>query len=131
MIDEQLLLNWAKDLVLPAVFGWYKGPRQPEFGSGDRVAILTPQGGAGLTLEAIGDQPSFQVRMIAREHDVDLLKASAFIVDDELVRGDYPHDLWGTRVQFVTRVGGAPAPLQEDELDRVAYVCTYLVHETV
>lgn len=110
---------------------WFKGPREPEFGNGDRLAVVTPLGGAGVSLEGVGDQPGFQVRMMAREFELAELKLSVYAVDRELLLGQqFPADIWGTRIQYVTRTGGGPSPLQEDEFDRVVYVCSYAVHET-
>jgi hypothetical protein len=52
-------------------------------------------------------------------------------VDDALLFGvNLPDQLWGTRIQYIDRLGGEPAPVQEDELDRVAYLCSYVAHET-
>lgn len=129
MIDLPLLVAWldSVDTVLDLKF--VKGPRAPEFLRGDRVAVVTPLEGPGLTLEGAGSVASFQLRIVAREHDEDALRKSAFQVDEALLFGSYPADLWGTRIQYVDRTGGEPSSLVEDEHDRVAYVCSYIAHE--
>jgi hypothetical protein len=129
MIDADLRLAWFKELELPSSFGWFNGPRQPEYGNGDLVGLVTDLEGPGEDLEGMGDWGSFQVRLVGREFELPNLRASAFLVDSSLRFGDYPADLWGTRIRTVTRTGGQPSVLLEDDLDRVAYVCTYLAHE--
>lgn len=129
MIALQLLCDWLS--LVPTELGhrFEPGPRQPEYGRGDKIGLVTLQPGPGLALEALADQPSFEVKMTAREFQHAKLERDVFAIDRALLFADYPDDLWGSRVQYVTRVGGAPAPIQEDEMDRVAYVCSYVVHE--
>lgn len=131
MIAITPLVAWFEALALPVEFKFFPGPRVPEFGKGDRIGVVTPLAGPGETLEGIGENSSFQVALIGREHAAADLQAAAFQVDSLLLFGDYPADLWGTFVQSVSRVGGQPSPIQEDEHDRVRYVCSYIAHETV
>lgn len=131
MIDPAPLIVWLNAIPLPVgvSYKWVRGPRVPEFGQADLVAVVTPLEGPGLALESAANLSSFQLQLTGREFVHDTIQKAAFAIDDALVLGDYPADLWGTRVQYVTRTGGAPAPIQEDEHDRIAYVCSYIVHE--
>lgn len=132
MISLKLLVEWHRALVLPIEFGWFPGPREPEYGVGDNVAVITPSQGPALDLEGVGDWSVFQTKLVGKEHQYDDLQKSAFEADRQLVRElTLPADLWGTRVVTVDRVGGQPDMLQEDEHDRIAFVCSYLVHELI
>lgn len=130
MIELPSLITWLDAITTELDLKFVKGPRAPEFLRGDRVAVVTPLEGPGLTLEGAGSVASFQIRVVAREFEEDELRKSAFQLDDALLFGDYPANLWGTRIQYVSRTGGEPSSLQEDEHDRVAYVCSYIAHET-
>lgn len=130
MIDTDALVTWVNAISTEIEMKFVKGPRNPEFLKADLVGTITPLEGAGLTLEAAGSLSSFQIRMQSREHQESALRKSAFQIDEALVFGDWPADVWGTRIQYVGRTGGEPAILQEDEFDRVAYVCSYVAHET-
>jgi hypothetical protein len=130
MINTELLVTWLAAVPTELTMVVVSGPRHPEFGRGDRLVIVTALGGIGTTLEGAGDTASFQLRLVSREHEREALQKTAFQLDTALLFGDYPADLWGTTVQHVDRSGGGPESSQEDELDRVAYVCTYIAHET-
>lgn len=130
MIDLGLLIVWLDAVPTSLEYRFVRGPREPEYGRGDQVGVVTPVGGPGLTLEGAGELSGFQVKLTGREFQHDLIRRSAYEIDTALLFGDYGTDLWGTRVQYVDRTGEPPSALQEDNLDRVAYVCTYLVHET-
>lgn len=129
MIEMDQLVVWLNAVPTDLGTAFVDGPRQPEFGNADDVAVVTALGGLGLTLEGFGDQPSFQIKMVSRDHRRSVLHRSIMQIDTALLFGDFPADLWGTRVQYVDRSAGPPESAQEDELDRVAYVCTYIVHE--
>lgn len=130
MIDLDELCQWVSALPTTLSFKVVPGPREPEFLQADLVGTITPIPGPGLTLEGSGDQSAFQVKLVAREYQGNDLQLSAFQIDTALLFVDVPAELWGTQVQYVTRTGGAPSALQQDELDRVAYVCSYIAHET-
>lgn len=131
MLDPGLLIAWLNELPNELGLKVSRGPREPEFGRADLVGVLTMLEGPGESLEGIGDIASFQLRLTARERLQDGLRRIAFLFDEELRFGDYPADLWGTWVVSVSRAGGAPSELQTDEHDRVSYVCTYNVFETI
>lgn len=130
MIDIVALCAWTTAVPTELGFEFVPGPREPEYGQGDLVGVITPLEGPGLVLEGAGDRSSFQVKLVSREFQANELQRAAFAIDQALVFGDYPAELWGTQVQFVTRTGGQPSVIQEDEHDRVAYVCSYIAHET-
>lgn len=131
MIDADLLQVWLQAIPNELNLPFKRGPRPPEYGNGDRLGIVTMLEGPGETLEGVGDVASFQLRLIAREFEVAELRRTAFAIDEALRFGDWPSDQWGTHVVWVARAGGGPSELQEDELDRVAYVCTYNALETI
>jgi len=130
MIDTELLVTWLAAVSTELDLGFVSGPRPPEFVNHDRIAVVTAFGGTGFTLEGAGEVSSFHLRLVSREHERAKLQKTAFQLDTALVFGDYPADLWGTTIQYVDRSGGGPESSEEDELDRVSYVCTYIAHET-
>lgn len=131
MIDLEALVAWFSAVNTDLAYTFVAGPRVPEFGNADVLGVVTPLEGPGLTLDGLASVASFQVRMIGREYQHTRVRKSAFQVDDALLFGvNLPDQLWGTRIQYIDRLGGEPAPVQEDELDRVAYLCSYVAHET-
>lgn len=131
MIDLDALASWLDEVPTTLDFKFVAKTRQEEFGRGDLLAQVTPLPGAGLVLDGLGNASSFQVRLVAREYQESDLRRSAFQLDDALLFGTYPADLWGTRVVYVDRIGGEPSSLEEDQLDRVAYVCSYVALEVL
>lgn len=130
MIDMELLAQWLSAVPTELNLRFESGPRAPEFLQADRIGLVTAFGGLGVTLEGAGDQSGFQVRLVSREFERGKLQKSASQLDQALLFGDYPADLWGTTIQYVDRASGGPEASQEDELDRVTYACTYIAHET-
>lgn len=128
MIDYDLLVEWLN--AVPSELGhqFVLGPRQPEFHLADKVGLVTPQPGPGLTLDGLGNVPSFELKLTAREYQHMPLRRTAFAFDKALLFVS-AGALWGTRVQYVDRIGGEPGSFSEDDHDRVAYVCSYVVHE--
>lgn len=132
MISLRDLVAWHEAQTLPITFGWFPGPRQPEYGVGDNVGVVTPTAGPGDDLEGIGDWFGFQTKLIGTETQFDELQQSAMALDRILrLELAVPLDLWGTRVRAVVRSGGAPDMVQEDERDRISFVGNYLVHELI
>lgn len=131
MISILGLVEWHEGLALPITFGWVPGPREPEFGNGDNIGIITPGPSPGEDLEGIGDWFGFQVKLIGTEIQLGELQDAAMTVDTELRFGQYPIAMWGAWVRAVMRSGGPPAPIQEDEHNRIAFVGNYLVHELI
>lgn len=128
MIDDEKLRVWLEAIVDDLAVPFVVGPRIPEFGRNDVLGVVTPSPGAGLVLEGISDVAGFQIRMVAREKSYVKLKASAFQIHRALVFADFPGSMWGTWVTSITPAGGGPVPELGDgrDLDRVAFVCTYL-----
>lgn len=129
MIDMVALAQWLDAVPTELDLRFSASSRQEEFGRGDLVGQVTAQPGPGLILEGMGSVASFQIKAVAREHQEPALRVSAFQLDDALLFGPFPAEVWGTRVISVDRLGGEPSSLPEDELDRVAYVCSYIAYE--
>lgn len=130
MIDYDLLIQWLNAVPTELGHRFIEGPRQPEFQLEDQVGMVTPQPGPGLTLDGLANVASFELKITAREHKQGALRRTAFALDSALLWGPSQGAIWGTRVQYVDRIGGEPNKTQEDEHDRVAYSCSYIVHET-
>jgi hypothetical protein len=130
MIDLDLLATWLTAVPTELQLQFKPGPRLEEFQRGDRLGLVLGLSGIGLTLEGGGDVASFQIRTVAREFEEAKLRKSIFQIDNALLFSAYPADVWGTRIQWVDRSGGQPESQQQDALDRVAYVCSYIAHET-
>lgn len=131
MIELKSLVDWHQGLTLPVEFGWYAGPREPEYGRGDNVGVVTATSGPAPDLEDIGDWFGFQVKLVGQEFQYEDLQRAAMALDHELRFLAVPADLWGARVRAVVRTGGAPEMIQEDEHNRIAFVGNYLVHELI
>ena len=129
MIDYDLMIAWLNAVPTELGHQFVLGPRQPEFQLADKVGLVTPQQGPGLTMDGLANVPSFELKVTAREYQHMPLRRTAFALDKALLFGAYPATLWGTRVQYVDRIGGEPGSFPEDEHDRVAYLCGYIVHE--
>lgn len=129
MIDYDLLIEWLNAVPTELGHQFILGPRQPEFQLDDRVGLVTPQQGPGLALDGLANVSSFDLKLTAREHQHMPLRRTAFSLDAALLWGPTRGSIWGTQVQWVDRTGGEPGSIPEDNLDRVAYLCSYIVHE--
>lgn len=127
MIDQQLQADWMNDLVESLIGGrpFVPGPREPEFGVGDFIGVITPSLGLGLQRAGLWDVEGFQVKFVGKERDRARTNQVMSLVDRELIEMDVPLSLWGSWITSVDRAGSPPTQLQEDEHLRIAWVCTY------
>jgi hypothetical protein len=128
-IDDTLLAKWLSDTATEAGFlkkvPFEVGPDISEYANADTAGCVTPVGGFGLANEGIFDQPQFQVRIRAREHQLQALKQTMDYIDRKLILEVSHMALWDTWVVVAGRSGSGPVPLQEDTRERRSYVCTY------
>lgn len=128
MIDELALQTWMSELTAPSPLGqvpFETGPEIREYADADVAGTITMLPGFGLANEGLFDQPQFQVRVRAREHQLAALQATMGLIDRALVRDVAMMELWGTWVVAAGRSGGQPTPFPEDTRERRSYVCTY------
>jgi|SRR4051812_48512942 hypothetical protein len=97
----------------------------------DNVGVVTTVPGPGLFLEGAADTSGFQL-LIRGVQDPTSKDASAeenaLRADRLILTADLPAEVaTGVRLLPLSRSGGRPAPLaQEDDGDRITFVCTYL-----
>lgn len=106
----------------------YPGPYVPAMP--DRIAVVTTVGGLGESMEGVADTPGFQL-LIRGSQDPTSSDASAeetaLAADSLIRRAPLPAIVGGVWLLPVTRSGGRPAPVpQEDDGDRITFTCTYL-----
>jgi hypothetical protein len=105
------------------------GPYVPDMP--DNVGVVTTVPGPGLSLEGAADTNGFQllVRGLQDPTSTDgSAEDNALRADRLILFADLPAEVTpGVRLLPVSRSGGRPAPLaQEDDGDRITFVCTYL-----
>lgn len=129
MIDEQALQTWLHQLTInrgcPLQVPFETGPETSEYANADVAGSVTMLPGYGLANDGLFDQPSFQVLIRAREHQLVELRQTMQVVDKVLVQEVGGEQLWGTWVVIVGRSGGSPSAVQQDTRERRAYMCTY------
>ena len=119
------LIVWLQTLgvIVPLNPGTQRIPEMP-----DRLAVVTPISGPGLTLEGLADTPGFQLRCRGRQNDPDDAEAIAYDADKRILAAQYPTTIGPVRLTAVTRSGGRPSLLSAtpDSGNRTEMVCTYL-----
>lgn len=128
MIDEDAMHTWLQEFTqsrCPLTVPFETGPELSEYGNADVAGSVTMLPGYGLANDGLFDQPQFQVRIRAREHQLTELRQTFAELDRALIREVDGVQLWGTWIVLVGRAGGQPVPLQEDTRERRSYVCTY------
>lgn len=134
MIDPVLMAMWATAVLQgqPQAPRFEVGPPRPELEFPDNLGMITPMPGPGSTTEGLIDLPVFQIRVRGLAPYLLQLANQANILDQALVFGVYPANIWGTRILAVTRSGSGPVPINEDEANqRISYLCNYLVTEAI
>lgn len=109
----------------------YQGPELPKMP--ERMIVVSPAQGAGLSMEFMFDQPSFQVHVVgpqSRDARVNESAAQAerlsFEVDRAILMTPYPTVIADHHVTHAQRYGSGPSPLPTDSAGRAHFVCTYL-----
>ena len=132
MISSELIRAW---LQAESDVRFVIGELPPDL---DEIGTLTMLPGAGLTTDGLWDRPGFQVLIRGRQSAPVSAGSDQFgatgpeakirLLDRKIVLGNYPHDLWGARVVWAARAGGAPAPVPggRDDAERTIYTCNYL-----
>jgi hypothetical protein len=125
-LNLELLREW---LHVHSEIPWLLGPEDPKGQEmPDMHGVVTGLPGSGLSREGTFYVPAFQLTIRGKQRVFTTPHDKAMEVDRLLLKGDYPHDLWGDRVLSCTWTGGGPAPVQNiDNANRVTYTCTYLL----
>lgn len=134
MIDAKLLALWLSALLTgqPQAPSFAVGPMRPELEFPDNLGIVTPMPGPGSGTEGLLDFPVFQIRVRGLQPYYGQLANQANMVDQALVFGLYPANIWGTRILAVTRSGSGPVPIDEDSVNqRISFMCNYLATEAI
>jgi hypothetical protein len=128
MIDEDAMHTWLTQFTedrCPLTVPFETGPELSEYANADIAGSVTMLPGYGLANDGLFDQPQFQIRIRAREHQLADLRTTFAALDRALIREIDGVALWGCWIVLVGRAGGQPVPLQEDTRERRSYVCTY------
>ena len=127
-IDWAQMCSWATELSRTTPLGeipFEIGPAIREYANADVAGVISPVPGFGTKRDGTFDQPQWQFRIRAREHQMAELWATANWFDRVLIQEIGGQALWGTWVLLTGRSGGSPTPLEEDTRERRSVVCTY------
>lgn len=98
----------------------------------DQMGLVTATEGAGFMNDGLFEAVGFSVMIRGDQNKYSDVEGFAKLVDDLVVFGDYPHELWGGYVISAYRAGAAPAPQpQLDSGRRVIFSCSYIAQEAV
>lgn len=109
--------------VLPERTLIHPGPDDPEVPT--HFVLVTPSGGAGLTVEDLFDARGFQIKSVGRQNDYDSAESMAWDIDALIIGVDSSRMIGSTYVLSFTRSGGPPEPLYTDDANRTHFVCSY------
>ena len=119
------LIGWLQGLgvAVPLFPGTQRIPQMP-----DRLAVVTPTSGPGLTLEGAADTVGFQLRCRGAQNNPDDCESIAYDADQRILGAQFPTTIGPVRLISVTRSGGRPTLLSAlpDSGNRTEMVCTYL-----
>lgn len=129
MLTTKMLREYLGTLVPGEKF--FTGPDIPKYPG--RMVVLTPAGGAGLTMEDVFDQPTWQAHVLGKQSRDGRVNDSAddaeelfSLVDAAIIGPTYPVFIGGIRVIRAQRFGAGPSPLNTDNGGRAHYTGTYL-----
>jgi hypothetical protein len=125
-LNPELLRAWLQSV---SDISWKLGPADPNAREmPDTYGEVTPLPGPGMIREGTFYRPVFQLTIRGKQRVPTTPHDKAMEVDQLLMQGSYPHDLWGDRVLSCDWTGGGPAPVQNlDNARRVTYTCSYVL----
>jgi len=91
------------------------------------LVIVSPWPGGGLTTEELFDQGAVQIRAVGPQNDYDTAEQLARDCDKGMISFDLSQRVNGKWWLSVTRAGGSPALLLQDQGDRFQFYCNYIV----
>jgi hypothetical protein len=126
-LDWFQLCTWATALTEASGFAvpFEIGPDILEYANADVAGTITPLPGFGTKRDGTFDQPQWQVRVRASEHQLAELIGVTNLIDKAIVQDVGGQLIWGTWVVLTGRSGGSPSPLAEATRERRSFVCTY------
>jgi len=127
MIDVDEITSWLSGLALPMKFKFVPGPEFPEYGVNNRRGMVTEvPGGAGLLDEGATEETQYLIMLGSGKEERRQLVAVIRVIDDAL-NAICTEDIWGTRIEFVERLGSWTSDF--DAPERVTYAANYTVRE--
>lgn len=118
LIESRLPDVWTDKKVF-----FHPGPNDPDQPV-DLAVVLTVDGGAGLQLDGVLDNISWQVRVRGAQNLYELTEDLALAIDRLLL--SFPSGRQdGLHIASIYRVGGPPAQLELDSAERTQFVCSY------
>lgn len=128
------LAAWCAALVAdidnaPTVFTI--GPELvPEYEFPEIQGFVTEFPGGASEMEGIVRLRTFQVRIRTLLPYYQSGRACAERIDLALMFGDWPQNLWGTRILAIGQTGSGPSPVTEDQqAGRIGFTCNYYARE--
>jgi hypothetical protein len=102
----------------------------PEFDFPEIQGFVTEFPGGASQMEGIVRLRTVQVRIRTLVQYYDSGRACAEAIDLALTFGNWPANIWGTRILTVGQTGSGPSPTTEDQLSgRLAFTCNYYAEE--
>jgi Bacteriophage minor capsid protein len=129
-LGSQEIADWLKSLEpQPPNRPWPPfliGPYIPEMPA--KAVFVTMLDGLGYSMEAMADNPSFQIRVRGDDNDQNGAEELAYAIDAAILAQTFPQTTEdGTNLMIVKRLAGSPATLgPPDDAFRYEYVCSYL-----
>jgi hypothetical protein len=115
IIDWISSLGWddRQEVGYPVLAGPYVPPAP------DRALVITGGGGPGYTTEEPAtDASNFQARLRGAPDDPLGAESAAALLDNLILRANFPVVIDGTPIVTVYRLGSGPTPLPFDPTDR-------------
>lgn len=90
------------------------------------LVFVTVGAGGGLTSEGYFDRPFIIVRSIGKQNDPDGAERQALDIDIAFLSVDSNRQIGNAKVLYITRAGGRPSLLEQDNAERYHWQCTYI-----